>query len=57
MSSPLKQHVSPLDESFLDEFVAELSGLARLATSSQEDAALLVFDGHEVRGYLDIDDV
>lgn len=52
---PLKQHVAFLHQPLLHELVAELGGLARLATPRQEDAALLVFDGHEVGGDLDVD--
>lgn len=57
MSSSLKKHVSSLYESFLDEFVAELGGLPWFTTASQENAAFLVLDRHEVRWDLNIDHI
>ena len=51
---PLKQHVSPLNKSFLDKFVATFGCFARLSTTSQEDASLFIFNGHEVSWYFNV---
>ena len=48
MSTSLKEHVSPLHESFLNEFIAEFGRFARLPASRQEYPTLLVLNGHEI---------
>lgn len=57
MCPPLKEHIPPLNKSFLNEFIATLSRLARLTASREENAPLLIFNGHEIRGYFNVDDV
>ena len=57
VGSPLEQHVSPLHESLLHKLIASLGSLARLSTSSEEDPALFVLDGHEVGWDLDVNHV
>ena len=57
MGSPLKDHVTPLLQALVYELVARLCGFTRFATSGQENPAFLVLYRHEVRRYLDVDDV
>ena len=57
MSPPLEDHISPLFEPLVNELIAGLGCLSGFAASSQENAALLVLNGHEVGGDLDVYDV
>jgi hypothetical protein len=42
MSSSFKKHISSLNESFLNKFVAELCGLPWLTSTSQENTPFFV---------------
>ena len=44
VSPPLKKHVPPLYEPFLDKFIAEFGRFARLTASRQEYPTLFVLD-------------
>ena len=57
MRPPLKQHVPPLNQPLFHELVAALSCLPGLAAAREEYSTLLVLDGHEIRWYLDVNDV
>lgn len=54
MSSPLKQHVSFLDQSLFHEFIAELGGFTWLPSSSQKYPTFFILNRHEVSGYLNV---
>ena len=57
MSPSLKDHVSPLLQTLVNELIARLGGFARLTTSRQEYPALLVLNRHKVCRYLYVDDI
>jgi hypothetical protein len=54
VSSPFKDHVSPLNQPFVNKFIAIFSRLSRLAASSEEYSALFIFYAHEVGRYFDV---
>ena len=57
MSSSFKKHISPLNESFLDKFVAKLCRFSWFPSTSQKYASLLVLYRHEIRWDLNVDDI
>ena len=54
---PLKDHVTSLLQSLVDELIARLCSLAGLSSSRQEDPSFLILHTHEVRRNLDVDDI
>lgn len=57
MGSSFKDHVTTLLQTLVNELVTAFCGFTWLAAPRQKDATFLVFYGHEVSRYLDIDDV
>ena len=57
MSPSLKDHVSPLLQSLVDELIAGLRGLTRLTAASQEYSTFFILDGHEIGRYLYVNHV
>ena len=57
MGPSLEYHISTLLKPLIDELITRFRGFAGLTAPSQKDSALLIFDGHEVRRYLDVHDV
>ena len=57
MGTPLKYHISTLLKPFVYELVATLGCFAWLTSACQKDSTFLIFDGHKVSWYLDIDDI
>ena len=57
MSSPFKNHVASLNQSFIQKFIATFCSFARFSTSRQKYTTLLVLNGHEIGWYFNIDDI
>jgi hypothetical protein len=57
MSSSFKKHISPLNESFLDKFIAKLCRFSWFTSTSQEYASFLVLNRHEICRDLNVDNI
>ena len=57
VSSPFKNHIASLYQSFIQKLIATFGSFSRFSTSWQKYPALFIFNGHEIGRYLDIDNV
>jgi hypothetical protein len=57
MGSSFKKHISPLNESFLNKFVAKLCRFSWFTSTSQEYASFLVLHRHEICRDLNVDHI